>query len=270
MGNSRPPNHRLVLSALIFGSGLIMADPRLSFATDIGPDGGSGGNPFRFECPRGSYIVGFQAKAGEWIDRLQPMCAPWMPNSNSFGPITVGPSFGQSRGGQTDVTNCNDGTVKNRAIARWAVYFLRSDSKLVALIFGDCNSVTPPRSPLKGWTVGHTNTNYFPNSASHECPFGELVTGIHGRQGLYIDAIGLICRPFPPKPALPFDTKVNPNAIAPSQATSPLAPPPAPSNSATTQMKRSPSMIMPRGVEGRDDTEGKETVGTSPEPEKKQ
>jgi hypothetical protein len=35
-------------------------------------------------------------------------------------------------------------------------------------------------------------------------------------------------------------------------------------------MKRSPSMIMPRGAEGRDDTEGKETAGTSPEPEKKQ
>jgi hypothetical protein len=170
-----------------------------------------------------------------------------MPNANGFGPITLGPSFGQSRGGQTDVTNCNDSGVKNRAIIRLDVLFLRSVSKLVAVIFGDCNSVTSPRAPLKGWMVGHSQTSYFPNSASYECPFGELVTGIHGRHGLYIDAIGLICRPFPPKPTLPFDTKVNPNAIAPTQAPSPLAPPPPPNNNATTQMKRSPSMIMPRG-----------------------
>jgi hypothetical protein len=45
--------------------------------------------------------------------------------------------------------------------------------------------------------------------------------------------------------------------------------PPPPSGSATTQMKRSPSMIVPRGVEGTDGTEDKKTVGTSPEPEKK-
>lgn len=267
MDDSRQQRHGLVLSALFCVSALILADPHVAFATDLGPDGGLGGNPFRFECPKGSYIVGFQAKTGEWIDRLQPVCAPWIPHSNSFGPITVGPSFGQSRGGTTDVTNCNDGTIKNRAISRWAVYLLRSDSKLVALIFGDCNSVTSPRGPLKGWTVGHSKTNYFPNTASHECPFGELVTGIHGRQGLYIDAIGLICRPFPPKPTLPFDTKVNPNAIAPSPAPSPLAPPPPPNNSAASQMKRSPSMIMPRGIETEAGKEGNQTVD---EPVKKE
>ncbi|HET9962427.1 MAG TPA: hypothetical protein VFQ34_08845 [Nitrospiraceae bacterium] len=269
MDGSAQRRHRLVLSALVLLSGLVLAAANVAFATDLGPDGGPGGNPFRFECPKGSYIVGFQAKTGEWIDRLQPICAPWMPKSNGFGPITLGPSFGQSRGGQTDVTNCNDSGVTNRAITRLDVLFLRSVSKLVALMYGDCNSVTSPRGPLKGWTVGHSKTSYFPNSATYECPFGELVTGIHGRQGLYIDAIGITCRPFPPKPALPFETNVNPNAIAPSQAPSPLAPPSPPSNSATSQMRRSPSMIMPRGVEGKDDTEGQETVGTSPEPEKK-
>ena len=269
MEDSPRQRHLLVLSTLFFVSGLVLTGANVAFATDLGPDGGTGGNPFRFECPKGSYVVGFQAKAGEWIDRIQPICAPWMHNASIFGPITVGPSFGQSRGGQTDVTICNDSGAKNRAITRWAVYFLRSDSKLVALIFGDCNSVAPPRSPLKGWTVGHSTTNYFPNTASHECPFGELVTGIHGRAGLYIDAIGLICRPFPPKPPLPFDTKVNPNAIAPTPAPAPLAPPPPPSSRATTQMKRSPSMVMPRGIEEKDGKKGKQTVDEPATTEKK-
>lgn len=259
MDDSRQQRHRLVLSALVLVSGLLLTGPHVVFATDLGPDGGPGGTPFRFECPKGSYIVGFQAKTGEWIDRLQPICAPWIPNSNSFGPFTVGPSFGQSRGGQTDVTNCNDSSVRNRAITRLDILFLRSVSKLVAIIFGDCNSVTSPRGPLKGWTVGHSKTSYFPNSATYECPFGELVAGVHGRAGLFIDAIGITCRPFPPKPSPPFETKVNPNAIAPSQAPSPLAPPPPP-NSAATQMKRAPSMIMPRAIEKKGGKEGNETV----------
>lgn len=269
MEDSRQQRHRLVLSALFFVSGLILAGPNLAFATDLGPDGGTGGNPFRFECPKGSYIVGFQARAGEWIDRIQPICAPWMHNANMFGPTTVGPSFGQSRGGRTDVTNCNDSSVKNRAITRWAVYFLRSDSKLVALIIGDCNSVASPRGPLKGWTVGHSTTNYFPNTASHECPFGELVTGNHGRQGLYIDAIGLICRPFPPKPPLPFETNVHSNAKASSSPPSSFAQPPPPSSSATTQMKRSPSMVMPRGIEEKGGKEGNQTVDATAKTEKR-
>ena len=96
MDDSRQQRHRLVLSALVLVSGLLLTGPHIVFATDLGPDGGPGGTPFRFECPKGSYIVGFQAKTGEWIDRLQAICAPWIPNSNSFGPITVGPSFGQS------------------------------------------------------------------------------------------------------------------------------------------------------------------------------
>jgi len=32
------------------------------------------------------------------------------------------------------------------------------------------------------------------------CPPGEAVVGIHGRSGLFVDALGPICRP-PPKPA---------------------------------------------------------------------
>jgi hypothetical protein len=44
---------------------------------------------------------------------------------------------------------------------------------------------------------------------------------------------------------------------------------PAPSSSAPTQMRRSPSMIMPRGVDEKPSPESHQTVDTSPKPEKK-
>jgi len=257
---------RLSLPMLFLVLGLALVRPDLALATDFGPDGGPGGNPFRFECPKGSYLVGFQGKAGEWIDRLQAMCAPWMHNANIFGPPTIGPPIGDSRGGRTVVGTCNDSRVKNRAIRDWLVEFLRSDNKFVARISLECITVGPP-GPGRNFELGSlTPMPHFLDTALHVCPVGEVATGIHGRKGLFIDAIGLICSPFPPKAPLPFETKVNPNAMAPSPPPPSLGQPPPPSGSATTQMKRSSSMIMPRGVE---ETGEKGTEERTTQPEKK-
>lgn len=60
---------------------------------------------------------------------------------------------------------------------------------------------------------------------------------------------------------------------SPIQQAAPLPPPSVmqapPSSSAPAQMNRSSSMFTTRGVEGNDHTTSKETVGTSPQPEKK-
>jgi len=261
---------RTNLPTLMSVFGFAVMYPNLVLATTVlGPDGGPGGTPFRFDCPNGSYLVGFQGKAGEWIDRLEPMCAPWMHNANTFGPVTVGPPIGDSRGGRTVVGNCNDSSVKNRAIRVWLVEFLRSDNKFVARIGSECITVGPP-GPGKNFVLGSTKPGIpFLDTALHKCPVGEVATGLHGRKGLFIDAIGLICNPFPPKALLPFETRVNPNAQAPSNPPSSIAQPSPPLSSPATQMRRSPSMIMPRGVEEKGGKEGSETVGTSPEPEEK-
>lgn len=257
---------RIALSSLMLGAGLALACPNLARATVLGPDGGTGGVPFRWECPKGSYFVGFQGKAITLIDRMQPLCAPWMHSANIFGPFSVGPTFGDSRKGQTFFSTCNDSSVKNRAIASWTVYFFSSGSKHVSVVIGDCRSVASPRGPNRGWTLGQFSPKDLINTkdVSHECPFGELVTGIHGRKAEFIDAIGFICRPFPPKPLLPFETNVNPNAKAPTLPPSSIAPPPPPpSSSAPAQMNRSSSMFTTRGVDE------KEAGSETPEPAKK-
>lgn len=47
------------------------------------------------------------------------------------------------------------------------------------------------------------------------CPVGEGVVGIHGRFGLFVDALGLICGPLPPGPGAPA-TKVDPRLVMPA------------------------------------------------------
>lgn len=270
MKHSRHYVHCSVFRILLLAVGFTMLCPNLVLAeTVLGPNGGPGGNTFRFDCPKGSYIVGFQGKAVTLIDRMQPLCAPWMHSANIFGPFSVGPTFGDSRKGRTFFSTCNDSSVKNRAITSWTVYFFGSGSKHVSVVIGNCSSVASPRGPTRGWTLGQFSPKDLIDTedVSHECPFGELVTGIHGRKAEFIDAIGFICRQFPPKPPLPFETNVIPNVKVPTLPPSSIAPPPPPpSSSAATQMKRSPSMIMRRGV---DEKEASSETPAPTEPAKK-
>lgn len=266
MKHSRHCVHCSVFRILLLAVGFTMWCPNPVLATTVlGPDGGPGGNPFRFDCPTGSYLVGFQGKAVTLIDRVQPLCAPWMHSANIFGPFSVGPTYGDSRRGNTFFSTCNDSSVKNRAITKWAVYFFSSDSKHVSVVIGDCNSVTSPRGPIRGWTLGHFSPKDLINTqnVNYECPFGELAAGIHGRKAEFIDAIGFICRPFPPPKPPMAATKVNPITKAPPPSSPPtsIAPPPPPPSSSATQMKRSSSMFSTRGVEGQE-------AGSSPAEEK--
>lgn len=228
--------------------GLTLAIPDLERATDMPTFGGPGGYPFRTECPKGSYLIGFEGRAGQWFDRLNTLCAPWVHKANVFGPATVGPSIGDSRGGRTVFGNCNGSGLKNAAIRAWTIQTLSSANRFISKLDIFCVSVGPP-GPPRAFSLGTPtrDSSAFVSNTEQNCPAGEIATGIHGRAGLFVDAIGLVYAPFPPKAPLPFETNVNSNAKASSPPpSSSLAPPPP---STPSQIRRSPSMVMPRGVE---------------------
>src|ERR1043166_1903381 len=89
-------NHHSALLRLFLALGLRLLCPDLGLATDVPVWGGAGGNYFRAPCPQGSYLVGLAGRTGEWIDRIAPVCAPWLQGSQTFGAPSVGPSFGAS------------------------------------------------------------------------------------------------------------------------------------------------------------------------------
>ena len=87
---------------LLLGWSAFLPTPVL--ATDLPVYGGLGGNELRSECPKGSYLVGLAGRTGAWVDRIAPICAPWLRGSQTLGAPTIGQSFGSSGGRQEQQT----------------------------------------------------------------------------------------------------------------------------------------------------------------------
>lgn len=221
MKNLRQWSLRPILLTLFMPLGLVLLHSPFVVATDLPPFGNSGGNTFRAECPKGSYLVGLQGKAGECMDRIATLCAPWLHATQTFGSASVGPSLGDSRGGNVTFGNCNGGNVKNQAVQSWSLTLLRGNNPFVNKVTAQCIALGTPASP-SNFVFGSSSA---PSGSllrdptvgpwKQTCPGGEVAAGIQGRAGLFLDAVGLICGPFPPPKPPIAATKVNPFAIRP-------------------------------------------------------
>lgn len=241
MTRSRSCLYRAAVPALSMIVGLALSCPDLGLAETVHePWGGKGGDYFREDCPKGSYLVGVDGRYGGWVDRISPVCAAWMWTQKTFGPPTVGPFHGGRGGGQKQIL-CWGFGINNRAVQSWTIWHNRSDDHFVNFIHATCASLAPPNAsgkwgfgkfpdlprtevigppPLMG---GYDFPEFLVKSDPQVCPPGELGVGIHGRAGKFIDAIGLICGPMPVNPGAPA-TKMNPLAVAPKTAATKVNP----------------------------------------------
>jgi hypothetical protein len=209
---------------------LLALPPVLStsaMATDTPIIGGSGGNYFRTTCAAGSYLVGLKGYTGKWIDRIAHICAPWLPVKQAFeSALLHGQFLGTSPGGSFEQQTCR----RDHAIVSWTFWNTVGDDnkrKFVSSIEGTCRRVIPPlathglqfgdpetqkRLGYGGW--GLVAIHGRPDGKS-ECPAGELAIGFHGRAGLFLDALGLICGPAPTKAGYtpPSQAKNTPSAL---------------------------------------------------------
>ena len=147
MKHSHQQIHRFALATIFLALGVALVIPDLALATDIPLYGGPGGNYFRGECPKGSYLVGLDGRAGAWVDRIATVCAPWLRGSQAFGAPSVGQSFGTSMGGQERHESCWGSGINNRAVQSWYIDTLRSDNRFVQYIGALCISLAPSASP---------------------------------------------------------------------------------------------------------------------------
>lgn len=229
MTSEREHRCRLALLILLFGCGLPMISADHALAIDLPLTGGPGGSPDRAECPRGSYLVGLAGRTGEWVERIAPVCAPWLQGSQTFGAPTVGKFLGTGGAGQEVQSEliagmpgkvCRGINTNNLiAVQTWHIDTLRSQNRFVQYIEVGCRSLTTP--PDTGFLT------FGPRSADAEervagmgnlspCPVGEGIVGIHGRFGRFVDALGLICGPLPASP--PVTKLPSPLVQAPSPA----------------------------------------------------
>lgn len=171
--------------------------------TFFDPAGGPGGAEYyRFECPEHAFVVGLSGYTGDFVDRITLSCkhlnrVSWA-LEETVSPIKIAPAgihdltAGQSNGGMRTVADCKQQTV----VFALDFYFLRSNSHYLDWVTGYCAKVN---------TDTKDNEIYFPlelirgDNPPHslqECPPGEWAVGIHGHAGMFVDSIGLICRPF--------------------------------------------------------------------------
>lgn len=212
--------------------------PMHATATDMPVIGGlnAPGMVERFECRKGSYLVGLKGRQGHWIDRIAAVCAPWLPAEQRFGRTVVGPLFGNSLGGsETPTWVCWRSGARNLAVQSWFFYFdyLKTPKHYVlSFIQAHCVSLSPG-AETGGLRFGPLPRIVRPKQGPYEgappnqaCPPGEIAVGIRARTDIYNDfiyGIGLICGPPPSLGAI--DTQVNPLAVKPHIATkvNPLA-----------------------------------------------
>jgi hypothetical protein len=223
------------LLACCLALGLAMICPSITLATDLPIYGGLGGQEFRAECPKGSYLVGLAGRTGSWVDRIAPVCAPWLRGSQALGTPTIGQSFGMSGGGQEQQTICTRSGNNHLAIQSWWTHLLRSDNHYVQYIEMYCDSLPTPLPPTnygprldfgkRPEDVEELVTHGpFPSQPPFQaCPVGEVAVGIRVRAGKFLDAIGLICGSLPLGTGAPVTKLPGPLVQAPPSAM-PLSP----------------------------------------------
>lgn len=171
---------RLFLAPVLLAPALI-ASP-LHAAEKYGMSGAPQAGPFQFSCPAGNYVVGVAGRAGDKLDHMAALCAPWA--DGQLGNQTVGMPYGASLEGTPTSAICTAGT---------AVSALESDIPFVSLT---CVGVLAPHKPDGAKHEFGSNTPGGQRQKS-VCPPDQLATGISGHAGQYVTAIDLICGPAP-------------------------------------------------------------------------
>lgn len=174
--------------------------------------GGPGGGGFRMTCDAGHFVVGFRANAGAWVTGVGLICAPYIHSRNSVGTERNGRGWAGGSSGTPQEVYCSP----NQAVTGIALAHTRGNNlprqyvNTVALMCqyqqeaDRCISSGEGCGPIGGIVKKAGVPGVYVHRTEHGyqydmmyCPAGEYATGIQGRSGIYVDAMGLICAPHP-------------------------------------------------------------------------
>ncbi|SLM49202.1 protein of unknown function [Nitrospira japonica] len=186
-----------IYTVLIFS--VLVCSPSPATGTDLPIQGGPGGTLFRAECPKGAYLTGLAGRAGKWIDQLAPICSPLETVKRTFGaPQTMG-SHGSSSGGSPRTASCAlGGAIAGLDFDNTIGEGGLPDHKFVSRLYAYCQGIIP--NTLNSFFIfspgGEGGGQFVPYGSDSFCPTGLVAVGFHGRAGLFVDALGLICQPL--------------------------------------------------------------------------
>jgi hypothetical protein len=188
-----PLSSSLLALALVAGLG-----PARAAATTFPPYGARGDASFSDTCPAGEYLVGLRGRSGAWIDQIQISCRSL--TGNLGGAPYYGPARGGNGGGPSE-EHCPGGQVIN-----YMAFGLTAGDRQVNHFLFDCISPTDGSKHHSIRIGPAVSTDKAPQR--QQCPAGEAATGIAGRYGKHVNAVGLICSKLavPPPASHPAPT----------------------------------------------------------------
>jgi hypothetical protein len=220
------------------GLGLLVAIVTVpARAQDTALLGGGGGGLQKHPCPAGHLLAGLQARIGHWMDHVEPLCVPLTLEGRwAGGPVAAGAGMGGSGGGNPAQTVCpTDSYVNSLSVVVYADYTIRghvlkketeaaSYNWKRAYVAGVSVGCTIPRLGQRVGTrsmgrdpgvhreyvrVVEADRNEYAKVGEWialggaGCPGYVPASGIHGRSGAYVDALGLTCDAHGPRLPLP-------------------------------------------------------------------
>ena len=171
---------------------LVFSGPAQSFEHPI--IGGPGGGFFRIYCPPGEFWVGLDGRAGDILDNIRLRCAgfhtePSTPPRKNWTITTPKHNFGERMGDSDGGSPLRQDCTNNNFVRKIEFNTEFFDgAHLMAFITMTCDH---------GTVAGVDELPYgfnFPHGTGPQrqvCPEGMWATGLIGRRGFRVDAIGL-------------------------------------------------------------------------------
>lgn len=204
----KPPTHPRLSTIWAFAAllSLVFAAPARgdAFITAVG---GAAGGHFVARCPVGELLSGVELRVGDDVDAIRPVCVRATGPAETSAPIlTTGPEGlpgwnGGSGGGLKSVVCPRSQPI----VVGMDIFAEGQDTVVVNTIKLFCGlAVTQqavaalPAAVFEGELIPSGVRSAFATklrrfNGSPRCPGGQVSVGIHGRAGIWLDALGLIC-----------------------------------------------------------------------------
>jgi len=172
------------------------------------PLGGGGGAQFKTLCGDGQNLAGFDLRTGADIDAVRPVCVYGSGQTNQ-GPggarYVFRTDWYGTPGARTDQLLCPSSTpivlamhiisegIHTITVNNIALFCGQADIKNTVAAYPQAIFDAPNYVPNTGFLgLGNPDVASYGGGAE-QCPAGEVAIGMHGRSGVWVDAMGLIC-----------------------------------------------------------------------------
>jgi hypothetical protein len=172
------------------------ANPALLSVKRTRAYGGEGGGPFEISCPVGTVMTGLNARHGEWIDAVSPICSKFV-QGNRFGEIKYEVYSGGNGGGR-GYMRCQG---PRGVVTGLQLFQANNRDGSVGHIIIECGDYRDPakfNNKLPG-SADYLGQSMRGQRAYRRCTPPMVAGGIYGRSGAFVDRLGLSCVDYQPR-----------------------------------------------------------------------